>query len=69
MSKAHMGRRAFLQVALSTAGALVIGIRSVQAQQYPDDFPPELLGDDITELGPFLRIERDGRVVIGASGC
>ena len=41
----------------------------MQAQQYPDDFPPELLGDDITELGPFLRIERDGRVIIGASGC
>ena len=69
MNMTRMGRRAFLQVALSTAGALVIGIRSVQAQQYPDDFPPELLGDDITELGPFLRIERDGRVVIGASGC
>lgn len=69
MSLMRVDRRSFLQVALGAAGALVIGVRSVQAQQYPDDFPPELLGDDITDLGPFLRIERDGRVVIGASGC
>ena len=69
MSRVHLDRRRFLQVALGSAGALVIGIGAVQAQQYPDDFPPELLGDDITALGPFLRIERDGRVIIGASGC
>ena len=69
MSAAGMHRRAFLTIALGSAGALVIGIRRAGAQQFPDDFPPELLGDDITELGPFLRIERDGRVVIGASGC
>ena len=69
MSCGHLDRRRFLQVALGSAGALVIGISPVQAQQYPDDFPPELLGDDFTTLGPFLRIERDGRVIIGASGC
>ncbi|MEO7916669.1 MAG: xanthine dehydrogenase family protein molybdopterin-binding subunit, partial [Dokdonella sp.] len=69
MSEVTIGRRAFLQVALGSAGALVIGLRSAQAQQYPVDFPAELLGDDVTTLGPFLRIERDGRVIIGASGC
>lgn len=69
MTRLLLDRRRFLQVALGSAGALVIGIRSAQAQQFPDDFPPELLGDDITALGPFLRIERDGRVIIGASGC
>ncbi len=31
--------------------------------------PPELLGDDLTALGPFLRIERDNRIVIGAPAC
>ncbi|MEO6075786.1 MAG: molybdopterin cofactor-binding domain-containing protein, partial [Dokdonella sp.] len=69
MTRLLLDRRRFLQVSLGSAGALVIGIRSAQAQQFPDDFPPELLGDDITALGPFLRIERDGRVIIGASGC
>ncbi len=69
MTRLRPDRRRFLQVALGSAGALVIGIRSLPAQQFPDDFPPELLGDDITPLGPFLRIERDGRIIIGASGC
>ena len=67
MSEApNPGRRRFLAVALTASGALVVGMRWANAAA---DLPDELLGDDLTELGPFLRIERDNRVVIGARGC
>nr|WP_206064204.1 molybdopterin cofactor-binding domain-containing protein [Oleiagrimonas sp. C23AA] len=50
-----------------TAGALVIGIGEVRAQDAPSaDVPLAMLGDDVTALGPFLRIEPDGRTLIGA---
>jgi len=61
------GRRRFLAVSLSASGALLIGIRLADAED--GEVPPELLGDDLTQLGPFVRIERDNRVVIGARGC
>jgi isoquinoline 1-oxidoreductase beta subunit len=60
------GRRRFIQVALTATGALVVGVRLALAD---DDVPAELLGDDLTQLGPFVRIERDNQVVIGARGC
>jgi isoquinoline 1-oxidoreductase beta subunit len=47
-----------------TAGALVVGIGSLRAQDA--DIPLQLLGDDLTRLGPYIRIESDGRTVIGA---
>jgi len=62
-----LGRRRFLAVALSASGALLVGIRLARAAD--DDLPVELLGDDLTAIGPFVRIERDNRVVIGARGC
>ena len=62
------GRRRFLAISLGTAGALVVGFRHAGAAPTPG-VPPELLGDDLTELGPFVRIERDNRIVIGARGC
>jgi isoquinoline 1-oxidoreductase beta subunit len=46
---------------------LLIGIRIAGAED--SDVPAALLGDDLTQLGPFIRIERDNRVVIGARGC
>jgi len=61
------GRRRFLAVSLSASGALLIGIRIASAQD--SDVPAALHGDDLTQLGPFIRIERDNRVVIGARGC
>jgi isoquinoline 1-oxidoreductase beta subunit len=61
------GRRRFLAASLSASGALLIGVRFALAADA--DTPPELLGDDLTQLGPFVRIERDNRVVIGARGC
>ncbi|HEY6940510.1 xanthine dehydrogenase family protein molybdopterin-binding subunit [Dokdonella sp.] len=62
------GRRRFLAISLGAAGALVVGVRDGLAAPTPG-VPPELLGDDLTELGPFVRIERDNRIVIGARGC
>jgi isoquinoline 1-oxidoreductase subunit beta len=67
MSVANPARRRFLAVTLSASGALLIGVRWAGADEPAD--PPELLGDDLTALGPFLRIERDNRVVVGARGC
>jgi isoquinoline 1-oxidoreductase subunit beta len=61
------GRRRFLGIALTASGALVVGARVAFAQQ--GDVPLELLGDDLTALGPFVQIERDNRVVIGAPAC
>jgi isoquinoline 1-oxidoreductase subunit beta len=61
------GRRRFLTVALCASGALLIGVRSALAAG--EERPIELLGDDLTAIGPFVRIERDNRVVIGARGC
>ncbi|MEP7097985.1 MAG: molybdopterin cofactor-binding domain-containing protein [Dokdonella sp.] len=63
------GRRRFLAISLSASGALLLGIRSAHGDPAPAGLPPELLGDDLTSLGPFLRIERDNRIVIGAPGC
>jgi len=63
-----LGRRRFLAVALSASGALLVGVRLALADD-AGDVPPELLGDDLTQLGPFIRIERDNRVVIGARAC
>lgn len=59
------GRRRFLTVSLAAGGALLIGLRPARGEE----LPPELLGDDLTQLGPFIRVERDNRVVIGARGC
>jgi isoquinoline 1-oxidoreductase beta subunit len=68
VSTLRLDRRRFLAVSLAAGGALLVGIRSARAEPTPD-VPPELLGDDLTPLGPFLRIERDNRIVIGARGC
>ncbi|MET0230859.1 MAG: molybdopterin cofactor-binding domain-containing protein [Rhodanobacteraceae bacterium] len=61
------GRRRFLAVSLSASGALLVGVRFALAADA--DTPPELLGEDLTQVGPFVRIERDNRIVIGARGC
>jgi isoquinoline 1-oxidoreductase beta subunit len=66
MSGVDHGRRHFIKVALTASGALVVGVRLARADE---DVPAELLGDDLTQLGPFVRIERDNQVVIGARGC
>lgn len=65
----NAGRRRFLAISLSASGALLVGLRLAHADPAPDDLPAQLLGDDLTQLGPFVRIERDNRIVIGAPGC
>lgn len=68
MSGVDRSRRRFLTVSFAASGALVLGFRSAFAEPTPD-VPPELLGDDLTAVGPFVRIERSNRIVIGARGC
>ena len=68
MSAVDLGRRRFLAVSLTAGGALLVGFREVLAEPTPG-VPPELLGDDLTGVGPFVRIERSNRIVIGAPGC
>jgi isoquinoline 1-oxidoreductase subunit beta len=58
-----LSRRRFLQVLAGTAGALVIGIGESRADV---PVPPAMLGDASGELGPYVRIDRDGNVLIGA---
>ena len=63
-----MNRRRFLGVALGAGGALIVGWREAAADVHPT-VPMTMLGDALTSLGPFVRIERNNRVVIGARGC
>lgn len=60
----RLSRRRFLKVMAGAAGALVVGVGTAEAQDA--DVPLALLGDEYTQLGPYLRIEPDGRTVIGA---
>lgn len=64
----NLDRRGFLQVMLSATGALMVGVRHAAAEVRPTA-PMDLLGDALTSLGAFVRIERNNRVVIGARGC
>ncbi len=59
-----LSRRRFLQVLGGTAGALVVGIRTLRATEPP--LPPALLGDTFHDLGAYVRIDSDGNVLIGA---
>ncbi|WP_424682061.1 molybdopterin cofactor-binding domain-containing protein [Frateuria sp. YIM B11624] len=58
-----LSRRRFLQVLAGAAGALVVGIREAHADV---PVPPAMLGDEFGALGPYVRIDRDGNVLVGA---
>ncbi|KRE84971.1 aldehyde oxidase [Rhodanobacter sp. Soil772] len=60
----RLSRRRFLQVLAGTAGTLVVGIRFADAADAP--LPPALLGDNLYDLGAYVRIDADGNVLIGA---
>lgn len=61
-------RRQFISVMLSATGALVVGVRAAEAAFQPK-VPIDLLGEPLTSLGAFVRIERNNRIVVGARGC
>ncbi|KZC18483.1 MULTISPECIES: xanthine dehydrogenase family protein molybdopterin-binding subunit [Rhodanobacter] len=60
----RLSRRRFLQVLAGGAGALVVGIRLADAADAP--LPPAMLGDNLYDLGAYVRIDADGNVLIGA---
>ncbi|MBS0432513.1 MAG: xanthine dehydrogenase family protein molybdopterin-binding subunit [Proteobacteria bacterium] len=63
MTRAHdASRRRFLKVLGSAGGALIVG---VQTRAFAD-VADELVGDVLLTLNPYVRIEPDGTVVIGA---
>jgi len=61
-----LARRRFLFVGAAASGALLIGWRTGRAQQA---LPYLGAHDEAQELGPFVRIEKNGDVIIGARGC
>ncbi|MBE1160504.1 xanthine dehydrogenase family protein molybdopterin-binding subunit [Dyella acidiphila] len=61
----QLSRRRFLQVLAGTAGALIVGIRSAHAATTPQ-VPADMLGDNLSDLGLYVRIDQNGDVLIGA---
>ncbi|MGN2242573.1 molybdopterin cofactor-binding domain-containing protein [Frateuria sp. GZRR33] len=59
----QLSRRRFLQVLAGTAGALVVGVGYADAEV---PIPAAMLGDDFGKLGAYVRIDREGNVLIGA---
>jgi isoquinoline 1-oxidoreductase beta subunit len=59
----QLSRRRFLKVLAGTAGALVVGIGYADAEV---PIPPAMLGDEFGQLGAYVRIDREGNVLIGA---
>ena len=64
--KATLTRRRFLFVGAAASGALLVGWRMGRAQQ---NLPYLGARDEAQELGPFVRIEKNGDVIIGARSC
>src|SRR5699024_1480233 len=62
----RLSRRRFLKVMAGATGALIVGVGTTARAQDHADVPLELLGNDSTRLGPYLRVEPDGRTIIGA---
>jgi isoquinoline 1-oxidoreductase beta subunit len=63
-----LSRRRFLKVIAGTAGALVVGIGTLDAADAADalPLPPALLGNHFFNLGAYVRIDSEGDVLIGA---
>jgi isoquinoline 1-oxidoreductase beta subunit len=62
----QLSRRRFLQVFATGAGALMIGIGAGTAMATDAPLPLGMLGDDIQSLGAYVRIDADGKILIGA---
>jgi isoquinoline 1-oxidoreductase beta subunit len=61
-----LARRQFLFVGAAASGALLVGWRGVRAQSA---LPYLGAHDEAQSLGAFIRIEKNGDVIIGARGC
>lgn len=59
-----LSRRRFLKVMAGAAGALVVGIPLAEAIDAP--IPDGWIGDALFGLGPYVRIDADGSVLVGA---
>jgi len=59
-----LSRRRFLIVTATASGALLVGWRAARAE-----LPYLGARGDVFALGPFVKIEKDGDVIIGARGC
>ncbi len=68
-ASARLSRRQFLQVSSTAAGGLAVWlfspVRALAAESMEMKLPPAVQ----QPLGSFVRIEPDGRIVIGARGC
>lgn len=57
-----MKRRRFLQLMATASGGLLVGLPALG----DESTPMRLLGSDLARLSAYVRIEPDGRIVIGA---
>ena len=59
-----LSRRRFLCVSACASGALLVGWRNARAE-----LPYLGARGEVYALGPFVKIEKDGDIIIGARGC
>jgi isoquinoline 1-oxidoreductase beta subunit len=64
-----LSRRGFLRVSLSAAGGLAVSSVWPRLGRAEEAMEPKLPPAASQPLGAFVRIEPDGRIVIGARGC
>src|SRR5690242_4062788 len=62
-------RREFLQVSTTAAGGLAVSLFWPRTGAVAESMRPKLPPAANQPLGSFVRIEPDGRIVIGARGC
>jgi len=64
-----LSRRDFLRVSVSAAGGLAVSLAWPRLGTAGEAMEPKLPPAVSQPLGAFVRIEPDGRIVIGARGC
>jgi len=64
-----LSRREFLQVSTTAAGGLAVSLFWPRQSAAAESMRPKLPPAANQPLGSFVRIEPDGRIVIGARGC
>ena len=69
LASAPLSRREFLQVSATAAGGLAVSLFWPRPGAADESMRPKLPPAASQPLGSFVRIEPDGRIVIGARGC